>query len=133
MTYHSAMPGSPEIPAGGDALIAALEEVLEANRSLQGVLRASEERTRQYIALLAAGSPVADVVRSTPAVTPRNEGNSAIANFTRARQRSRSVAFLRLIEEGMSRKEIAGNWGFSQQVVSRIVNNPDPGVSRPVE
>ena len=52
--------------------------------------------------------------------------NDAIDRLISARQVSRAVSFRRLTEEGMNRKEIASKWGFSQQVVSRIMNYENP-------
>jgi len=112
-------------PEGEEGLRHALNEVLEANRALRAVLQESEARTRRYIDRLAAGDRVLDLVRAQPVDRVRTEDNQAIERFTRARQRSRAATFRRLSEEGMSRREIADLWGFSQQMVSRIVNLKD--------
>lgn len=116
------MTGSQAEPEANDPVISALKEMLEANRSLQRVLMASEARMEEYLRRLKGGERTADLARASPAVTSRIEDNDAIDRLTRARQRSRAATFRRLIEEGMTRKEIAEGWGFSQQVVSRIVN-----------
>jgi DNA invertase Pin-like site-specific DNA recombinase len=108
-------------PDEHDPLIAALLEVLDANRSLQGVLHGSEARILHYIAELRSGRRTADLVRSTATEAVRNEDNHGFERLTRARRQSRAATFRRLIDEGMSRREIAENWGFSQQVVSRIL------------
>ncbi len=119
------MLGNQADPGDGDSVISALEEMLQANRSLQQVLKASERRMEEYLRLLNAGVRTADLARSTSAMASRIEDNEAIDRLTRARQRSRAATFRRLIDEGMTRKEIAQGWGFSQQVVSRIVNYQD--------
>jgi DNA invertase Pin-like site-specific DNA recombinase len=119
------MLGNEAGPGDGDPVIHAIEEMLEANRGLQQVLKASEARMEQYLRLLNSGVRAVDLARSYPAVTARIEDNEAIDRLTRTRQRSRAATFRRLIEEGMTRKEIAEGWGFSQQVVSRIVNYED--------
>lgn len=119
------MPGNQAEPQNGDPVISAVEEMLAANRSLQHVLKASEARMEGYLRRLNAGARTIDLARTTPAVASRIEDNEAIDRLTRARQRSRAATFRRLIEEGMTRKEIADGWGFSQQVVSRIVNYQD--------
>jgi hypothetical protein len=110
---------------GDDGLLLALDEFLEANLALQRVLQESATRTRGYLEQLRAGARAVDLVQAQPVERDRMEDNEAIERFTRARQRSRTAAFGRLGEEGMSRKEMAGRWGFSQQMVSRIVNRSD--------
>ena len=109
-----------------EPLVSALGEVLEAMRSLQRALRESEMRTVENMARLRAGEQLADIVRQTPVSTARIDINEAIDRLTTARQVSRAVGFRQLIEDGMTRKEIAAMWGFSQQVVSRIVHYEDP-------
>jgi hypothetical protein len=113
---------------GEDGLLLALEELLEANLTLQRVLQESAARTRGYLEKLRAGARAVDLVQAQPVERDRTEDNEAIEWFTRARQRSRMAAFGRLGDEGMSRKEMAGRWGFSQQMVSRIVNRSDTAV-----
>jgi DNA-binding NarL/FixJ family response regulator len=115
------MPSSQTAPEEGDPLVSAFEEVLAANRNAQRVLRDSEARTERYIARITAGERAADLARANPASSARIEDNEALDWFTRARKKSRSAVFHRLIAEGMSRKEIAENWGFSEQVVSKAV------------
>ncbi len=116
------MTGSQATPEDEDPLIASLREFLEANRSLQRALQMREARIEGYIAALEAGDRAVDLARASPAVAARTTDNQAIDRLTKARQKSRARTFHRLIKEGMSRKEIAEIWGFSQQVVSRIVN-----------
>ncbi len=118
---------SPASP-GEDGLLLALDELLEANLALQRVLEESAARTRGYLDQLHAGARAVDLVETQPIQRDRTEDNEAIERFTRARQRSRMAVFGRLGDEGMSRKEIAGRWGFSQQMVSRIVNRSDTAV-----
>ena len=103
----------------------ALSEVLEATRVLQQALRDSEERTVRNLARLRSGDRLVDLVRDVPNSLARMEINEALDRLTAARQRSRSATFRRLIDEGLSRKEIAANWGFSLTVVSRIINHDD--------
>jgi DNA-binding NarL/FixJ family response regulator len=108
-----------------EPVIAAVEEVLEAIRAVQRALRESEERTEENLARLRGAEQLADVVRQAPVSMARIDINQAIDRLTTARQASRAACFRQLIEEGMTRKEIASRWGFSQQVVSRIVNYED--------
>jgi hypothetical protein len=114
-----------------DPQLAALAEVLEANRALQDALRESEGRIVRYIAELEGGRSTSDMVRVTPASTVRIGDNDAFDRLTRARRRSRAATFRRLIDEGMSRKEIAEHWGFSQQVVSQILKHELPPGEQP--
>jgi DNA invertase Pin-like site-specific DNA recombinase len=109
-----------------DHLFAALEEMVEATRAAHEALRLSEERTRQYIERLRAGERTIDIARAVPGSYARYEINGVMERLTAARQRARSASFRQLIVEGMSRKEIAANWGFSLQVVSKVLNYQDP-------
>ncbi len=109
-----------------EPVILALEEVIEAMRAVQRALRDSEVRTVENVARLRAGERLADIVRGAPVSMARIDINDAIGRLTTARQASRAVGFRQLIEDGMTRKEIASKWGFSQQVVSRIVNYGEP-------
>jgi hypothetical protein len=108
-----------------DPLLSALWEVLEATRVVQGVLRESELRTMANIARLEAGERLTEVVRESPISLARIQINEAIDRLTAARQVSRAATFRQLSEEGMTRKEISSKWGFSQQVVSKVVHYPD--------
>ncbi len=108
-----------------DPLLSALGEVLEATRVLQRALRDSEERTVRNMGRLRSGERLVVVVRVAPYSKARMEINEALDRLTAARQRSRGATFHRLVDEGLSRKEIASNWGFSQTVVSRIINRDD--------
>lgn len=110
---------------GSDPLLSVLSEVLEATRVLQQALRDSEERTVRNLARLRSGDRLVDLVRDVPNSLARMEINEALDRLTAARQRSRSATFRRLIDEGLSRKEIAANLGFSLTVVSRIINHDD--------
>ncbi|MGO8873542.1 MAG: hypothetical protein ACLQPH_19480 [Acidimicrobiales bacterium] len=107
---------------GGDPLLEALEEILNATRGAQRALRESEARIERNISRLRGGEPAVRVVQDVPSSNARTEINDALDRLIATRQRARAATFRRLIEEGMTRKEIAANWGFSQQVVSRIVN-----------
>jgi hypothetical protein len=125
VAYPSGVEESPSAVPENDALVVALGELMDANLVLQDVLRESAARTERYIERLRAGDRVLDLVGSRPVNQDRAQDNEAIDQFTRARQRSRAATFRRLGEEGMSRKEIAELWGFSQQMVSRILNYRD--------
>jgi DNA-binding NarL/FixJ family response regulator len=109
-----------------EPVIVAVEEVLQAIRAVQRALRESEARTEENLTRLRRAEQLADVVRQAPVSMARIDINDAIDRLTTARQASRAACFRQLIEEGMTRKEIASRWGFSQQVVSRIVNHEDP-------
>ena len=113
------------LPEERDPLLVALGEVLEATRFVQSVLRESEERTLGNISRIRAGERFTDLVREVPSSTLRTEINEALDRLIEVRQRSCAAMFLRLVEEGVSRKEIATNWGFSQTVVSRVMKNED--------
>ncbi len=76
-----------------------------------------------YISRLRAGERLTDVVRAGPSSRARSDINAALAGLTVARRGSRAATFRQLVGEGMTGKEIAANWGFSQQVVSRIVTH----------
>jgi DNA invertase Pin-like site-specific DNA recombinase len=118
---------------GNEPLLVALGEVLEAMAAVRAALQESEQRTLANMARLRAGEPLAEVVHQAPVSTARVSLNEAVDRLTRARQASRAATFRQLIEEGTTRKEIAAKWGFSLQVVSRIVNfeprSPEAGGS----
>jgi DNA-binding transcriptional regulator LsrR (DeoR family) len=82
------------------------------------------------IARIQAGEPLTEVVRESPVSMARNELNDAFDRLTTARQASRAATFRQLTGEGMTRKEIASKWGFSQQVVSRVVNHDHGSIKR---
>lgn len=113
-----------------DHLFAALEEMAEATRAAHDALRLSEERNRQYIERLRAGERTIDMVRVIHGSNGRYEINGVMERLTAARQRARAATFRQLLAEGMTRKEIAANWGFSLQVVSKILNYKEPSEPR---
>ncbi len=117
------MTGHQAAPQEDDPLFSAVEGMYDANLAAQRVLREAQGRIEQYMTLLRTGHRAVDIAREHPPAKERDETNEAIEHLTRARQRARAETFRRLIDEGMSRKEIANGWGFSVQVVSRIVNS----------
>ena len=120
-------------PVGKDTenpLLSALGEVLETTRTAQAALQESELRTMGNIARIQAGEPLTEIVRESPVSMARNELNDAFDRLTAVRQASRAATFRQLAEEGMTRKEIASKWGFSQQVVSRVVNHDHGSIKR---
>jgi len=103
-------------------LIEAIEEMLQATRTAREVMQQSEVRIEQYLERLRSGQPASELARGSRPAGARSEDNGALEALNRTRQRARAVTFRHLVAEGMSRKEIAELWGFSQQVVSRSIN-----------
>jgi hypothetical protein len=52
--------------------------------------------------------------------------SGALTEFERARHRSQRLLFRLLWAEGTSMSDIARAWGISRQLVSRLINEPDP-------
>ena len=104
------------------------EDVIEAALAMgaaievyQPVLVGNAMLLRELAKRLGSGEGAAAVVRSTPGRPGRIGAKSAEEVLEEARFRFRVVLVAACMADGMSRKEIANNMGFSRQVVDRYV------------
>ena len=103
------------------ALVIAVWDVIEANEACQAALADNAVQLRQCARRLEDGEDVVGIVRSAPGAPGRRRALAADEAKERARARFRALLIGACVAGGMSRKEIAGNMGFSPQLVSRYL------------
>ena len=102
-----------------DAVQAATERTITA---LQDMLDA-RAITRQVVVQGRPVSELEDVIHPQPL---RASVSDALGELERTRHVAQRLLFLLLQAEGKTLADIGRMWGISRQLVSRLVNEPDP-------
>jgi hypothetical protein len=104
----------------------ALDALGEALATLRIALNEGEsalQTVRAHVEKQGKASDFVDVLHPAPM---RAALGGALTDFERARHRSQRLLFRLLWAEGTSMSDIARAWGISRQLVSRLINEPDP-------
>jgi DNA-directed RNA polymerase specialized sigma subunit len=101
-----------ELPDLFEEMIAASDEVCEAIASHNASRRVAIERLRR-------GDDLRSIVDDSPLAANLERTRAAMAELDTARGRIRSAVMRALLDEGMTKREIAQRWGVSPQLVSR--------------
>jgi hypothetical protein len=96
----------------GARTIAALEEADQARDVVRDVVR--------------RGLPLADLEDALDPQPLRASLSDALAELERTRHDAQRLLFQVLHAEGQTLADIGRMWGISRQLVSRLVNEPDP-------
>jgi hypothetical protein len=103
-----------------DVLADASDRVTEALRGAE----AARGVVRQH---LAQGGTASDVEKFLEPEPLRASLSDAITELERARHETQRLLFRLLHSEGRTMTDIGRTWGISRQLVSRLINEPDPG------
>ncbi len=122
----------PSPPASIEALrgdaVTDLDLLMQSAAALRAQLRIFETALRKPHRLLDRGGPTADLHKAIDIISVRETLTQAAVDFEAARHASRLSIFRLQLAEGMSLGAIARAWGFSRQLVSRMLkeDRPDP-------
>jgi hypothetical protein len=102
-----------------DVLAAASDRVTEA-------LRRGEDARGEVRRHVAQGGTVSDVERFFEPEPLRASLSDALTDLERARHETQRLMFRLLHSEGRTMTDIGRTWGISRQLVSRLINEPEP-------
>ena len=106
--------------------IASLDAIERASDCTIAALEAAREMRQVARELLERGRLFADRQRAVEPQPLRADLSSALAYLERTRHESQRLLFQLLHAEGLTLAEIGRVYGISRQLVSRLVNEPDP-------
>jgi hypothetical protein len=106
--------------------VASLETVHEASDRLVAALRESTEARDVARDLVQTGRPLGDLEQVLEPLPLRTALADALAELERARHAAQRLLFMLLQSEGQTLADIGRTYGISRQLVSRLVNEPDP-------
>ena len=101
----------------------ALGEALSVLRTALNEGESALRTVRAHVEMQGKASDFVDVLHPAPM---RAALGGALTEFERARHRSQRLLFRLLWAEGTSMSDVARAWGISRQLVSRLINEPDP-------
>jgi hypothetical protein len=103
-----------------DALGDAADAVRSALDGAEGALTTVRDHLRE-------GGRASDFVNALQPRELRSALSRSLDDLERTRHRMQRLLFRLLWVEGMSMSDIGRGWGVSRQLVSRLINEPDPG------
>jgi DNA-directed RNA polymerase specialized sigma subunit len=106
--------------------LASLDVLAGASDRVTDALRGAEEARAVVRRHLAEGGTVSDVEKFLEPEPLRASLSDAITELERARHESQRLMFRLLHSEGRTMTDIGRTWGISRQLVSRLINEPDP-------
>ena len=106
--------------------LAAVDAVESASERTIAALVAAREARDLSRANIAAGRPMTDLERMIEPQSLRASVSDALTELERTRHDAQRLLFQLLHTEGQTMADIGRTWGISRQLVSRLVNEPDP-------
>ena len=76
--------------------------------------------------IVSSGRPLVELERELELQPLRSSVSDALAELERARHDAQRLLFILLNAEGQTLADIGRSYGISRQLVSRLVNEPDP-------
>jgi DNA-directed RNA polymerase specialized sigma subunit len=106
--------------------LASLDVLAGASDQVTDALRGAEEARAVVRRHLAQGGTVSDVENFLEPEPLRAALSDAITELERARHESQRLMFRLLHSEGRTMTDIGRTYGISRQLVSRLINEPEP-------
>jgi len=106
--------------------VRALDEVERACERTIAVLVETRDARALTRELIQSGRPLTDLERVMEPQSLRANLADALAALERARHDAQRLLFQLLHAEGQTLADIGRTYGISRQLVSRLVNEPDP-------
>ncbi len=102
-------------------LLAAVDGMIRASEALRETLAENVASLGYFEQRLREGRTLRAILAETPGSVGRERSKAAMERLDAARQEIRRELMRACLAQGMTRAEIAENYGFSHQVVSRYV------------
>ena len=106
--------------------LAAVDAVEGASERTIAALVAAQEARDLARAAIAAGRPMTELESMIEPQSLRASVSDALTELERTRHDAQRLLFQLLHAEGQTMADIGRTWGISRQLVSRLVNEPDP-------
>jgi DNA-directed RNA polymerase sigma subunit (sigma70/sigma32) len=106
--------------------VATLDMIERASDRTIAALEAARKMREVGREVMQQGRPLVNLERVMEPQPLRAELSSALAELERTRHESQRLLFQILHAEGRTLAEIGRAYGISRQLVSRLVNEPDP-------
>jgi DNA-directed RNA polymerase sigma subunit (sigma70/sigma32) len=106
--------------------IASLDTMHEASDRLVAALQETSAACGVARDLVEGGRPIVEFEQLMEPLPLRTSLSEALAELERTRHAAQRYLFLLLQAEGKTLADIGRTYGISRQLVSRLVNEPDP-------
>ena len=120
----------PDIQDLRTRYLSALEAVSGASARTIAALQLAQHARDMTRDVVLQGRPVADLQNVIEPQPARASLIDALAELERTRHDAQRLLFQVLHSEGQTLADIGRMWGISRQLVSRLVNEPDPSPVR---
>ncbi len=106
--------------------LASLDVLAAASDRVTDALGRGEDARRVARGHMAQGGTVSELEKVLEPEPLRSSLSLAITELERSRHETQRLLFRLLHAEGQTMTEIGRTWGISRQLVSRLINEPDP-------
>jgi hypothetical protein len=106
--------------------LASLDVLGDASDCVADALRRGAEARDVVRRYMAQGATVSDIEKVIEPEPLRASLSHAITELERARHETQRLLFSLLHAEGQTMTDIGRTWGISRQLVSRLINEPEP-------
>jgi hypothetical protein len=106
--------------------LASLDVLADASDRVTDALDRGEDARRVVRAHMAQGGTVSDLEKVLEPEPLRASLSLAITELERSRHETQRLLFRLLHSEGQTMTDIGRTWGISRQLVSRLINEPEP-------
>lgn len=121
---------SPDVEQLRVRYVESLDEVERASGRTVAALEDARQSRAIARGLVSDGRPLVDLERVLELRPLRASVADALAELERARHDAQRLLFRLLHAEGQTLADIGRTYGISRQLVSRLVNEPDPAPPR---
>lgn len=106
--------------------VASLDTLHDASEQLVAALHEATDARKVARELVVSGRPLSDLEHAVEPLPLRTSLSSALSDLERTRHAAQRLLFLLLQSEGQTLADIGRTYGISRQLVSRLVNEPEP-------
>ena len=106
--------------------LASIEVLAQASDQVSDVLERSAQARDVVRRHVAQGGSLSDIEKFLDPEPLRASVSQAITDLERARHETQRLLFRLLHSEGRTMTDIGRTWGISRQLVSRLINEPEP-------
>jgi Homeodomain-like domain len=118
----------PEVVAGDLRLryVESIDALQQVSDRLVDALQEAHAAREVARRLVLSGRPLGDLEQVLEPQPLRTSLTDALADLERSRHEAQRLLFVLLHSEGQTLADIGRTYGISRQLVSRLVNEPDP-------
>lgn len=106
--------------------VASIDALQQVSERLVGTLQEARDALEVVRLLVQSGRPLGELEQVLEPQPLRTSLSDALADLERSRHEAQRLLFVLLQSEGQTLADIGRTYGISRQLVSRLVNEPDP-------